>query len=108
MAIPGVAIAIENDQDIRELIELVLRQAGFHVRPAESGAAGVESVRKYAPSLVTLDLGLPDIDGYDVVRQIVHSVIPTSFCSLRGRENWKPVRMTTCSGRSTSASYGLS
>lgn len=65
-----VAVVIEDDQDIRELIEVVLQQGGFDVYSATSGTAGVEAVKKYAPAIITLDLGLPDIDGYEVARQI--------------------------------------
>ncbi|GAB3521561.1 response regulator transcription factor [Arthrobacter monumenti] len=65
-----VAVVIEDDKDIRELIEVVLQQGGFEVYSATSGTAGVEAVKKYAPAIITLDLGLPDIDGYEVARQI--------------------------------------
>lgn len=65
-----VAVVIEDDQDIRELVEVVLQQGGFDVYSATSGTAGVEAVKKYAPAIITLDLGLPDIDGYEVARQI--------------------------------------
>lgn len=65
-----VAVIIEDDRDIRELIEVVLRQAGFEIHAATGGADGVEAVRTYSPAVVTLDLGLPDIDGFEVARQI--------------------------------------
>ncbi|WP_051441837.1 response regulator transcription factor [Arthrobacter sp. H14] len=65
-----VAVVIEDDKDIRELIEVVLQQGGFEVFSATNGTAGVEAVKKYAPAIITLDLGLPDIDGYEVARQI--------------------------------------
>ncbi|MCY0905690.1 response regulator transcription factor [Arthrobacter sp. H14-L1] len=67
---PRVAVIIEDDQDIRELIEVVLNQSGFEVHAVNRGAAGVEAVREFSPTIVTLDLGLPDIDGFEVARQI--------------------------------------
>ncbi|MBG0738348.1 response regulator [Paeniglutamicibacter antarcticus] len=67
---PRVAVIIEDDQDIRELIEVVLNQSGFEVHSVDRGAAGVKAVREYSPTIVTLDLGLPDIDGFEVARQI--------------------------------------
>lgn len=67
---PRVAVIIEDDQDIRELIEVVLNQSGFEVHAVDRGAAGVKAVREYSPTIVTLDLGLPDIDGFEVARQI--------------------------------------
>lgn len=67
---PRVAVIIEDDQDIRDLIEVVLNQSGFEVHSVDRGAAGVKAVREYSPTIVTLDLGLPDIDGFEVARQI--------------------------------------
>lgn len=67
---PRVAVIIEDDQDIRELISVILNQSGFEVHAANTGAAGVEAVRANNPAVVTLDLGLPDIDGFEVARQI--------------------------------------
>ncbi|WP_427016732.1 response regulator transcription factor [Pseudarthrobacter sp. P1] len=65
-----VAVVIEDDQDIRELIKVVLDQSGFEVHTVSNGAAGVAAVRDHSPSVVTLDLGLPDIDGFEVARRI--------------------------------------
>ncbi len=65
-----VAVVIEDDQDIRELIEMVLGQSGFVVHTVANGTDGVEAVRRYQPVMVTLDLGLPDIDGFEVARRI--------------------------------------
>ncbi|RAN76528.1 DNA-binding response regulator [Bacillus sp. SRB_336] len=67
---PRVAVVIEDDQDIRELIKVVLNQSGFDVHTSNSGAAGVKAVREHHPAVVTLDLGLPDIDGFEVARRI--------------------------------------
>jgi DNA-binding response OmpR family regulator len=64
------AVVIEDDADIRGLVETVLRQAGFEVTSTADGADGVELVRTLAPSIVTLDIGLIDIDGLEVARRI--------------------------------------
>lgn len=65
-----VAVVIEDDEDIRGLLEAVLQQSGFLVRCASGGADGVDLVGEHQPELVTLDLGLPDIDGFEVARRI--------------------------------------
>lgn len=65
-----VAVIIEDDRDIRDLLNAVLQQSGFEVHASPTGAEGVEAVRKYNPTVVTLDLGLPDIDGFEVIRQL--------------------------------------
>ena len=68
----GVAVVIEDDADVRNLLEGVLSQAGFEVHTANDGRAGVEVVRSKQASVVTLDIGLPDIDGFEVLRRIRH------------------------------------
>lgn len=65
-----VGLVIEDDQDIRELVRTVLTQAGFEVTVAASGSEGVAAARRLNPDVITLDLGLPDIDGFEVARQI--------------------------------------
>lgn len=65
-----VAVVVEDDEDIRELMAAVLGQSGFAVHEAGTGAAGVAAVREHEPVVVTVDLGLPDFDGYEVTRQV--------------------------------------
>lgn len=61
------ALVIEDDDDIRGLLEIVLGQMGFTVAATETGQAGLDSARAVRPDLVTLDLGLPDMDGTAVL-----------------------------------------
>ena len=65
-----VGLVIEDDHDIRELVRTVLTQAGFEVTVASTGAEGVLVAKTLNPDVITLDLGLPDIDGFEVSRQI--------------------------------------
>lgn len=64
------AVVVEDDEDIRSLIEFTLTTQGFVVRSVETGLDGVEAVRDFDPDLVTLDLGLPGIDGIETCRRI--------------------------------------
>jgi DNA-binding response OmpR family regulator len=66
----GVAVVVEDDEDVRNLVEAVLSQAGFEVHSAAGGREGVDVVRAREASVVTLDVGLPDIDGFEVLRRI--------------------------------------
>ena len=66
----GVALVIEDDTDMRNLLEGVLLQSGFEVHTATCGREGVEMVRTINPNIITLDVGLPDIDGFEVLRRI--------------------------------------
>ncbi len=65
-----VAVVVEDDEDIRGLLEAVLQQSGFDVHSTDSGVSGVVLVESHRPDLVTLDLGLPDIDGFETARRI--------------------------------------
>ena len=64
-------VAIEDDETIRTLLQMLLRNAGFtSVRLAERGDTGLELVRRHKPDLVLLDLMLPGLDGVTVCRRI--------------------------------------
>jgi DNA-binding response OmpR family regulator len=63
-------VVIEDDADIMALLRHVLEMAGFRVLEAATGRDGLDLIRDAKPDLVTLDLGLADIDGIQVCRQI--------------------------------------
>lgn len=64
------ALVVEDDEDIRSLIEFTLGTQGFVVTSVGTGLDAVEAVRTGDPDLVTLDLGLPGIDGIETCRRI--------------------------------------
>lgn len=64
------ALVVEDDADIRALLVQVLSQAGFVVDTTSSGKEAVDRLRQSDADLVTLDLGLPDLDGVEVCRQL--------------------------------------
>ncbi len=66
----GVAVVIEDDDDVRTALKHVLQQSGFAVLETSSGLEGVEAVRKHQPVVVTIDVGLPDFDGIEASRRI--------------------------------------
>jgi DNA-binding response OmpR family regulator len=80
----GVAVVVEDDDDIRALIEFTLRQAGFTVHPATTGAQGVALVKTHEPIVTTVDVSLPDIDGFEVVRRL-RTFSDTVIVMLTGR-----------------------
>jgi DNA-binding response OmpR family regulator len=65
-----VAVIIEDEEHIRELIAVVFRQAGFVTFEAADGETGVELVRQHDPMIVTLDIEMADIDGFEAARRI--------------------------------------
>ncbi len=80
------AVVIEDDLDIRNLVSAVLAQGGFQVTGAATGREGVDVVRQEHPVVVTLDIGLPDIDGYEVLRRI-RSTTDCYVIVLSGRDD---------------------
>lgn len=70
-------LLIEDDPDITNVVTYDLEQAGYHVHTAADGASGLNAALEHAPDLVLLDLGLPDVCGHDVTRQLrEHSDVP--------------------------------
>lgn len=64
------AVVIEDDDDIRHLLETVLNQAGFQVTACANGYDGIEAVRAASPTVVTLDVNMPGIDGFETAKRI--------------------------------------
>ena len=64
------ALVVEDDEDVRELIGFALTSQGFEVCSVDSGQAALDLVAGLDPDLVTLDLGLPGIDGIETCRRI--------------------------------------
>lgn len=66
----GVAVVIEDDEAISALVGAYLEQAGFDVVRECTGEGGLEAVERRRPRFVVLDLGLPDVDGLELCRQL--------------------------------------
>lgn len=64
------AVVIEDDDDIRELIGMVLQQIGLNVVAVGNGADGIAAVSEHSPVLVTLDVNMPGIDGFETAKRI--------------------------------------
>lgn len=73
------SILIADDEKIvNDLLKLFLEQAGFEVFSAYTGKEALDIIRKEKPSLIVLDIGLPDMTGIEVIqelRNIVHNTI---------------------------------
>ncbi|ABL83000.1 MULTISPECIES: response regulator transcription factor [unclassified Nocardioides] len=65
-----VAVIIEDDPDVRDLIDIVLTQSGFRTVVTENGPDGVEAVRQHNPLLTTLDVNMPGMDGFAAAKRL--------------------------------------
>ncbi len=63
-------LCIEDEQEMIDLIKLILERRGFEVLGAVGGKEGLEVIRREKPDLILLDLMMPEIDGWEVYRQM--------------------------------------
>lgn len=63
-------LCIEDEAEMIDLTRLVLEREGFEVLGAVGGSEGLDIIRREKPDLVLLDLMMPDIDGWEVYRQM--------------------------------------
>jgi two-component system CheB/CheR fusion protein len=63
-------LVIEDDEDVAAAMQIVLQIAGHEVSIARTGDEGIAAARASRPDVVLCDIGLPDVDGYEVARQI--------------------------------------
>lgn len=83
----GRALVVEDDPDIRGLLEIALAGAGLEVRTTGSGREAVDLVPHGHFDLITLDLSLPDLDGVAVCRAIRPMTSAyIVMCTARGAE----------------------
>ena len=78
-------LAVDDERNIRFLLEVALRQQGFEVQLAETGREALEAVGRQAPDIVLLDVMLPDLDGFEVCRRMREAGLrmPVLFLSAR-------------------------
>jgi len=80
-------LVVDDEPQILRFLRASLGASGFEVIEAETGAAALKRVAADAPEIVVLDLGLPDMDGKDVIRALREwSEIPIIVLSARARE----------------------
>ncbi len=83
-------LVIEDDKSIQNFIRITLKSKGYNSVFADDGLTGISYFYANNPDIILLDLGLPDIDGMEVLSQIrKESVIPIIVVSARGMEQEK-------------------
>jgi two-component system, OmpR family, KDP operon response regulator KdpE len=84
------ALVIDDEIQIRRLLRVALEGAGYEVRDASNGQEGLQALAFRCPDVVLLDLGLPDIEGSEVLRRLREwSEVPVVILSVRDGEDEK-------------------
>ena len=85
-----VVVVIEDEPQIRKFLRATLEGQGYRLFEATTGADGVVEVSSRQPDVVIIDLGLPDMDGLDVIRRVREwTAVPVIVLSARGQERDK-------------------
>lgn len=63
-------LCIEDEPEMIELVRLILERKGFRVTGALGGTQGLDALKQEKPDLILLDLMMPDMDGWEVYRQM--------------------------------------
>ena len=83
-------LVIEDEADIRQLLRTLLEREGYGVSEALEGRAGVRQFHQSQPDIVILDVGLPDLDGWQVLERIRDmSDVPVLMLTALGTERDK-------------------
>jgi len=83
-------LIIDDERQIRRLLRVTLEAEHYRVREAETGLLGLQEVAHAAPDGIILDLGLPDLDGNEVLRRLREwSRVPVLVLSVRESEDDK-------------------
>ena len=77
----------DDDAQIRDVLRIALGQAGFDVDEVADGRACLNACSKAMPDLIVLDIGMPELDGLEVCRQLRRdSAVPILFLTAQGDE----------------------
>lgn len=83
-------LVIDDEAAIRNVVHMNLKTQGYEVAEAVNGKEGLEKASTFHPHLVILDLGLPDIDGYQVLKELrAWTTIPIIILTVTDDENVK-------------------
>lgn len=72
-------LIVEDNRDTARTLQLVLRRYGHDVEVAHTGRAGVEAARAWRPEVLLCDLGLPEMDGFEVANAVRQDPLMSSM-----------------------------
>ena len=104
-----VVVLIEDEPQIRRFLRATLTGQGYRLFEATTGADGLVEVGSRQPDVVIVDLGLPDIDGIDVIRRLREwTDVPIIVLSARGQERDKVTALDAGADDYVSKPFGAS
>ncbi len=84
----NTVLIVEDEAPIRKLLTISLESAGHKVIECDNGKEGVRLTASVRPELILLDLGLPDIDGKEVIQNVrTWSQVPIIVCTVRNDDS---------------------
>ncbi len=83
---PRRILVVDDEDNIVFLLTAALRHFGFHVRSAPTGRRALDEVHDFAPDLVLLDVMLPDLDGFEILRRLRSEGVETPIVFLTARD----------------------
>lgn len=91
----GLVVVVEDESSIADIARLYLTDAGFGVHVSRDGRSGLADIRTLSPVAAVIDIGLPQLDGLDLVQH------------LRAEQNWTPVLFATARDSEVDRVLGL-
>jgi PAS domain S-box-containing protein len=91
-------LAVDDDADIRELIEFILQQAGAEVRVANSAYEALQQLTVFQPEILISDIGMPEMDGYMLMQQIKTSALKEEMIPASSKAIPKAIALTAYAG----------
>jgi two-component system, OmpR family, KDP operon response regulator KdpE len=101
-------LVVDDEPQIRRAIRAGLHAHGFEVEQADTGESALDSIALRAPDVVILDLGLPDMQGIQVVREVREwSAVPIIILSVRGDERDKVLALDSGADDYVTKPFGM-
>jgi len=108
MSFAGAVILIEDEPQIRHFVKEALEAEGWKVFEAENGKRGLIEAGSRKPDLLVVDLGLPDMDGVEIVREFRNwSTVPILILSARSEERDKILALDAGADDYLSKPFGI-
>lgn len=93
-------LVVDDNEDSASITAELLRLYNYNVETANSGYAGIEVAKDFLPDVILLDLGMPDIDGIEVLKSLkkFHHLAKTKFIAYTGYSTGQPYRDAIVNG----------